>query len=197
MAKLLIRQGATFDSVIRVGTELLGYKAITGITQAAPVVITAPTHGLTTGWPVIIVSNKGMKQLNTDTSVTLQDTDYHPITVINSNSFSINDINSSDYSAYVSGGYVQYKVPHDLSGYMAVMTIGDKSPGTEPLLLTTENGGLTIDATAKTITCFISAVDTAALTWARGEYQLKLIDNNGIVTAFDPDVISVQKAVTT
>jgi hypothetical protein len=197
MAKLTIRQGATFNSVIRVETDQLSYKAITGITQTAPVVITVVGHGLSTGWRAAVVSALGMRQINADNSAPLQDSDYRAVTVLGADSISINEINASGFNLYLSGGYLQFKIPHDLASCTAVMTIGDNNPSTAPLLLTTENGGLTIDATAHTITCFISDANTALISWDRGEYQLKLIDSAGIVTALDPDIVLVQKAVAT
>lgn len=73
---------------------------ITGATQANPCVITANSHGFSTGDTITISDVVGMVQLNQNRYV---------ITVINANSFSLNDlfgnpVNSSAFSAYTSGG---------------------------------------------------------------------------------------------
>lgn len=83
---------------------------ITGITQADPCVVTAASHGLTTGMQVRITGlgsempvARGMNELNNNR---------YSITVINVNSFSLQDpitgedIDSTAYTAYVTGGSV-------------------------------------------------------------------------------------------
>ena len=47
---LSIIQGDTFSQIIRWETEPIVYSPITGITQAAPAVITATSHGVPNGW---------------------------------------------------------------------------------------------------------------------------------------------------
>lgn len=84
--------------------------AITGITQADPCVVTAASHGLSSGMQVRITdlgpqmpTARGMDQLN--------DNRFN-ITVINANTFSLQDpitdedIDSTAYVAYVTGGSV-------------------------------------------------------------------------------------------
>lgn len=68
---------------------------ITGATRANPCVITSASHGLITGQKIIISGVQGMTQLNGTTIYT--------VTVISSNSFSIN-IDSLNFSSYVSDG---------------------------------------------------------------------------------------------
>ena len=74
-------------------TSLTG--SITGATKANPCVITSATHGLATGQKVTITSVAGMTQLNNLTFT---------ITKIDTNSFSLDGINSTGYSTYTSGG---------------------------------------------------------------------------------------------
>lgn len=73
---------------------------ISGASKANPCVITANSHGFSTGDTVTISGVVGMVQLNTNRYI---------ITVINANSFSLSDlfgnaVDSSSYSTYTSGG---------------------------------------------------------------------------------------------
>jgi hypothetical protein len=195
---LVIRQGSSYLDVVRWETEPFIYKPITAISQSAPAVVTAVGHGLTNGWRAAIVSAKGMRQINA-TDITDLD-QFHSVTVVDADNVSFNDINSSGYSAYTSGGYLQFYTPHDLSSYTARMQIKDKVGGNVLLSLTTENGGITIDPTAKTITRTISATDTAAITWTYGVYDMELVAPDGTVTNLNPDgplPVIVQREVTT
>lgn len=78
-------------------------KTITGATAANPCVITSVAHGYATGDEVLISGIKGMTQLNNRSFV---------ITVLTADTFSLQDnfaanINSSAYTAYVSGGIAE------------------------------------------------------------------------------------------
>ncbi len=76
------------------GTFLLSV-AISGATQANPCVIQASTSDLVNGNQVIISGVVGMTQLNGNT---------YTITVIDPTHFSLNGIDSTGFSAYISGG---------------------------------------------------------------------------------------------
>lgn len=76
----------------------LGFIAsINNITQANPAVVTAPGHGLSSNDKVYIYNVKGMTKING-----LQ----YTITVIDENSFSLNGIDSSAFTAYSNRGVV-------------------------------------------------------------------------------------------
>jgi hypothetical protein len=68
---------------------------ITGITQANPAVVTQVNHGFTTGQQIFLSGIVGMTQLN-NRLVT--------ITVLSANTYSLDGVNSTAYSPYVSGG---------------------------------------------------------------------------------------------
>lgn len=197
MTKMIIKQGASFQDVIRWETDQWQYKAITGITKAAPAVVTAAGHGLTDGWRAAIVSVKGMREINSEVDDNGVPETFNPITYIDANSISVNEINAAEFSTYTSGGYLQFRAPHDLASYTARMKIKDRIGGTELLSLTTENGRITIDAAAKTITRTITAADTALITWKTGVYDLELVSPGGIVTAIDSGTVSIQQEITT
>lgn len=68
--------------------------------------------------------------------------------------------------------------PIDLTGMTARMQLRRQYSSSEFILnLTTENGGITIEALTGTITIFISAPDTAVLTGS-GVYDLELINGS-------------------
>jgi hypothetical protein len=70
-------------------------KTITGATQANPVVITANSHGFTTGDEIYIEGVGGMTQLNGRTFY---------VTTLTANTFSLQGEDGTGYTAYTSGG---------------------------------------------------------------------------------------------
>jgi hypothetical protein len=182
------RSGETFQPVLRWGTDTLISKTITGISQAAPVVVTAAGHAIPDGWSVAVVSSKGCTGLN---AVNFQPRgrDWHAATVLSSSTVQLNEVNSADLPAYTSGGFLVYSTPVDLSAITAaVMTIRDV-PGTGTVLKTLAIGtGITLDNTLKTIT---PSFATAALTWTLGYYDLELTDSAGKITQLLDGTISI------
>ena len=195
---LEIHKGKTFTRVIRWETTPFVYKAITGITKAGPAVVTATGHGVPNGWRVAIVSAGGMREINAKHSPP-RPSEFHRATVLTSSTLELNEVNSTDFTTYTSGGYVQYYTPVDLSGYTARMTIRDQVGGTSLLSLTTEVGNLRIalDNTAKTITLTISATDTALATWSEGVYDLEMVSAGSVVTEILAGTIKALDEVTT
>jgi hypothetical protein len=191
-----IVKGKTFDFPVRWENNTYTYSTITGITKAAPAVVSATAHGVPDGWRVAVVSVLGMTQINAKNSPP-KDSDFHIATVGTANALSLNDVNSSEYTAYTSGGYVQYWTPVDLSGFTARMSIKDAVGGTELFRLDTTNSRIVVNNTAKTITLTISATDTASLTFAKGVYDLELVSPSGVVTALLAGKITVTSEITT
>ena len=68
---------------------------ITGATQANPCQITSPGHSLISGTLIYIGNVKGMTQLNAA---------LYTITVVDANNFTLNNTDSTGFSAYTSGG---------------------------------------------------------------------------------------------
>ena len=192
---LTIVQGTTYELPVRWETDPIVYKPITGITKAAPCVITCPSYGAPDGWRVVIVSSLGMTQINAANSPP-RESDYVVSTKLTGDTLELNTVNSAGYSTYTSGGYVQYNTPQDLAGYLARMDIKDKIGGTVLLSLTTENSRIVLDNTTKTITLTISADDTAAITWKKGVYDLEMESSAGVVTALMYGTVTVTKEVT-
>lgn len=171
-----IYQGSTFNEVLRWESSTKVYKNITSIYQSAPMVVTATAHGAPAGWRVKLSNVAGMKEVNS--------TDYIVATEVSEDTLTFNDINAVGYTAYTSGGILEYNQPNSLAGYTAVMQIREKLTSTAVLLeLTTENDMLVLDNVNKTITITIDAVTTAAFTFKTAVYSIELT-NGAVVTPF-------------
>ena len=182
-------QGATFKEVLRWESSTKAYAPITGITKAAPMVITSVAHGIPVGWRGKVTNVVGMKEVNS-TEV------YHTITDTAANTLTINAVNSLGFTDYTSGGVFEYNVPTSLSGKTGRMQIRSKLEDTEVILeLTTENGGIIIDNILKTITIVISATVSASLTFTSAVYSLELIEGSE-VTPFIYGSITLSKEIT-
>lgn len=188
--KLIVYQGSTFSEIIRWETPKKIYKPISDISSTAPAIVTSTAHGIPNGWRVKLGNIAGMKELNS-TSI------YHNIIVISTDTFELNDINAVGYTPYTTGGIVEYYEPKNLTGYTARLQIRPKLDSTEILLeLTTENAGIVIDNVDKTISLYISAINTAIIDWTSGVYSLELVSSTGVVeTILNGDVV-VKREVT-
>ena len=195
---LTIQQGRTFSLALRWESPPVVYRPITAIAQTAPARLTVPAHGVPDGWRVAITNVKGMTEINAEANK-LTSRDYHQATVLDANTVEINDINAAGFKAYTSGGYIQFDTPVDLTGFTARMTIKNRVGGTVLYTLTTENGGIVIDAAANLVTLNISAVDTAAMTFTTGVYDLEMVSGAtpAVVTALLSGRVTVSKEVTT
>ncbi len=170
-----IYQGSTFKESLRWETSTKVYKAITGITKAAPIVITAAGHGVPVGWRIKVTNVNGMKEINSSDT-------YHTVTSTTTDTITLNAVNSLAYTDYTSGGVVEYNEPRSLTGVTARMQIREKLASTTVIdELTTENGGIVIDTVNKTITIVISATDTAAYTFSTAVYSMELIDGTEVI----------------
>lgn len=181
--------GETFQPILRWGSDVLLSKPITAITQAAPVVVTAVGHGVPDGWRVAVVSAKGMTQINS-LSFPPIGTDWHKASVLTADTVQLNKVNSADYAAYLSGGFLVYNTPVTLAGMTGVMTIRDAPlTGTVLVALTsTPAAGLTLNDTTKQI---LPVLATAGLLWSVGYYDLELTDAGGKVTQLLTGTITI------
>ena len=186
-----IYQGSTFNEVLRWESSTKVYVPITNITKSAPVVITANNHGIPIGWRARVTNVVGMKEIN------CSEDEYYQVTGTTTNTATINAVNSLGYTAYTSGGVLEYNQPVDLAGYTARMHIREKLESTSIILqLTTENNRIIIDNVEKTITLRISATDTAALLAPQAVYNLELVSTSGTVTSLTAGNIQLLKEVT-
>jgi hypothetical protein len=87
--------GLFFDNNAMVTHALFGQKAITGATQANPVVITSNAHGLANGETIFIESVGGMTALNNQ---------HFTVANVTTNTFELSGIDGTGYAAYTTGG---------------------------------------------------------------------------------------------
>lgn len=183
-----VYQGSTFKEVLRWESSTLVYKPITGIPKAAPTVIEAVGHGMPVGWRFQVSNVLGMKEINSD--------DYYIASDTTTDSITVNSLNSLGFSTYTSGGVVSYYEPIALAGVTARMQIREKLTSTDVIdELTTENGKLVIDASVKTITILIDALDTAAYEFNTAVYSLE-VTTGGVVVQLSTGTLTLVKEVT-
>jgi hypothetical protein len=188
---LVIYQGSTFSEILRWESSRKVYKPITGITNAAPVIITAPQHNVPDGWRVRFTNVLGMKEINSAADT------YSTSVLKTADTIEINGINSISYTPYASGGVLEYNEPVNLAGYTARMQIRNKLSDTTYLLnMTTENGGIILNNSIKTIELKITAVNSTAITWTSGVYSLELISAEGVVSTLMNGTVTVKQEVT-
>lgn len=188
-----IYQGATFEQVLRWESETKVYVPITNITKSAPVNINVSdaTKLPPIGWRVRVTNVSGMKEMN------MSGDNYELLTGVDGNTVTLNQINSLAYTTYTSGGVLEYNSPVSLAGYTARMQIKAKAKDATPLVtLTTENGGILLDNTLKTITLNISASSTAGLDFTQAVYDLELVSGSGVVKRFAEGSISLKQEIT-
>lgn len=169
-----VYQGSTFSETLRWESATKVYVPITNITKTAPMVVIATDHGVPPNWRTKISGVQGMKEANT--------ADYVLATGVTPNTLTYNSVNALNYTAYTSGGVLEYNQPVDLSQYTARMQIREKvSSATVIKELTSSAGDIVIDNTAKTITIKISAADTALFTFKSAVYSLELVNADVVV----------------
>ncbi len=85
----------------------------------------------------------------------------------------------------------------DLTDYTARMMIKRSTSEAEALLeLTTGNGRIIITVGTGSVMIYLTAIETAALDWARGVYDLELVSIGGEVTRLIEGAVTVLANVT-
>jgi hypothetical protein len=188
-----IYQGSTFQETLRWESETKQYIPISGITQAAPCVITTSgTHTVPVNWRVRVTGVNGMKDINT-----VADDAYYLVTSKTSTTLTLNQVNSAAYGAYTSGGILSWNTPIPLTGYTALMQIRETIESSTVLAeLSTANNGIIIDPVNFTISMKLSAAITGAFNFDAAVYSMELTDNQGTVYPFLSGSISLTKEVT-
>jgi hypothetical protein len=174
-----IYQGSTFQETYRWESETKVYAPISAIAKSAPCVITTTSaHTLPVGWR-FKVAGGGMKELY-PTSDT-----YHIATGTTSTSVTVNQINSLAYTAYTSGGVIEYNQPVDLANYSARMQIRETVDS--PTIIyeaSTANTQITLNNTSKTITITILGNQTQLFSFSTAVYSVELFDSANNVLSF-------------
>lgn len=177
-----VYQGSTFNEIYRWESQTKVYTPILNISKAAPCVITTTSvPNLPVGWRFRVTGAGGMKEINSlpegfylATGVSTVD-----------NKITINAVNSLQYTAYTSGGVVEYGEPASLTGYSARMQIRETVEDTTVIHeATTTNNQIRLDNVAKTIEVLIPASVTQGFTFATAVYSLELFNSSGTVVPF-------------
>lgn len=190
---LVILQGASFSQKLQWCDSEAVHKLITAVQVGLPTLVTAAAHGLSCRTPVWITNVKGPRDLNT---AGYRDVEPRCASVVDEDTLAI-DFDSGSLQPYQSGGVLTYYPPLDLTGYTARMQIRQSIGSPQPLLeLTTEDGGIIIDAATGTVERRIDAAATAALTWTQGVYDLELVDPDGFTTRLAQGSVTVEREVT-
>ena len=203
-----ILQGSAFNVPVRwMDGDRIIRKPITGISIAsgAPRLDVAG-HGCPNGWPTTVTLVKGMTPINAKNAQP-KGADYRATTVIDSNTLEYNavspvDDNGREWPAYISGGFVQWYAPFDLTGKSARMTIRDKIGGT--VLASTEAAHApqnvitaTVDVANNVINIAIPATATDDFAWKKGVYDIEVYSTAADAQRIVQGEIVVSREVTT
>jgi hypothetical protein len=107
-----------YRTSVKVSTATTAAKTITAITKANPVVLTSNTHGLAVGAVVVISGVVGMTEINGVAGVvTAQDT----------NTFTLGGVDSTNFTAYTSGGSATPQTMTQVENVIEVTTQGEEA----------------------------------------------------------------------
>jgi hypothetical protein len=187
-----IYQGSTFTETLRWESETKAYMPISGITQAAPCVITTSSaHTVPINWRVRVTGVNGMKDVNT----VAEDT-YYLVTGKTTNTVTLNQVNSAAYATYTSGGILSWNMPVPITGYTAQMQIRETLESETVIAeLSSSNGRIIIDPVNYTISMKLSAAITAGFNFDSAVYSMELTDAQGVVFQFLNGSITLVKEI--
>jgi hypothetical protein len=182
-------QGSTFQETYRWESETKVYVPIQAIQKSAPCSITTQqAHGLPIGWRFRVAGAGGMKEINST-----QDGYYLASNTTNT-TIEINSVNSLQYTAYTSGGVVEYNQPVDLAGYNARMQIRETVDSTTVIHeATTTNGQLEVNNTNKFIRLTLLGNITQGFTFTTAVYSIELYNGNNVVPFINGNLTLVQE----
>lgn len=188
-----IYQGSTFQETLRWESETKTYVPISAITRDAPCTITTSAHTIPVGWRIRVANVAGMKEINTTS-----DDAYYLVTAKTSTTITLNKVNSLGYTAYTSGGVVEYNTPVPLTGYTALMQIRETLDSTTVIhqMTSAAGGGIQINTSDSTIFLTIPASITTNFTFDSAVYSLELTNSSGVVTPFMAGNLTLVREVT-
>lgn len=193
-----LRRGASTNIPIRIETGVLSFKSITGLSNSAPLRVTAVGHGLPDGWRVAFM-NTPWDEINTEWD-SMDDSNLRTISFVSVDTFDVVGLNSAGFSTYTSGGQIAYYSPLDLTQFASArMDIRTKVGGTLLGAYTTANGRLQLDTVNKVVRILLTAADTMLIKAGSWVFDLELVTSGGDVTAVcGPDsIVTVLPEVTT
>jgi hypothetical protein len=185
-----VAAGETWHPTIPWSTDTYVSVPITGISQAAPVTITAPGHAMPDGWPCAVVGAQGMTQINAE-RYPPAGSDWQKGHAIDPDTVQLNAVSSAGFTPWTSGGFLVYPKPGLVAGMIVTLTIwGDPNDTNPPLVtLSSNTGGIALDMTLMTIT---PTLQTASLPWTTGYYRLDATDASGNVTQLAQGTLTIE-----
>jgi len=119
-----IRKGSTHKIQLRFEQKSVRYVAVSGVTSAAPVVITATGHEMPDGWRCAFSAIKGGPAALNAAHKPPRDKEYFKGKVIDANTIELNSVNGKEWSAYTAAsGILQFNLPVDLTNCTVMMQI--------------------------------------------------------------------------
>lgn len=173
-----IYQGSTFQETYRWESETKVYVPIQGIQKSAPCQLTTQAnHNVPQGWRFRVVGAGGMKEINSLPEA------YYLATSVTNTGIEINQLNSLNFTAYTTGGVVEYNQPVPLANYSARMQIRETVDSTTVLHeATTANSQIVVNDTNKTIQITILGSVTQNFDFTTAVYSIELFNGNNVVT---------------
>lgn len=110
------------------------------------------------------------------------------------NKIEINQVNSLGYTAYTSGGVVEFNQPIPLTGLAARMQIRESVDSTTVIHeATTQNNQIVLDNTNKTIQITLLGNVTQNFNFATAVYSLELYNGNNVIPFINGNITLVQE----
>jgi hypothetical protein len=164
--------GESLDIAIRQEQATLAYKTISGMSQTAPLRVTATGHGLPNGWRAGVQNAKGANQFNVPWN-RIRDADLQRIKFIDANTVEFPAINAAAWPAWTSGGQLVFYPPLDLSIYTKAELIITNPESQTETIFSSADGKLEIDTATASIWIRLPA-DTSA-EFFPGEWPVQLL----------------------
>lgn len=191
---LNISIGSPIDITFQLTSPPLRYGVIQAITNTAPARFTVANHGLSADDKVWITRCRGIDKRINSQFEEIGAATLHDIEVIDSNTFSINAINSVGWGSYTANsGVVNCLTPVNTTGVFIQMqmrrNINDSTPA---INLTSTNGGVIISNNG---VIYVRG-DTNNLTPGSYLYSIEVTYPSGDVDRVLEGVVIVQREVT-
>lgn len=164
--------GATLNQPLLLMQPVYQYRPITGLAGTAPVRLQVPAHGLPGDWLVWCEGVPNWPDLNQDKARSPGRLAH----VVDPDTLEFNDLAGQGRTA--ASGLLVYRLPVDLTGCEIRAEI--RGEGAAPILLTQGNDGVLLQGLGRVL-LILTAEQTAAISWARGEWDLTITHPDGTV----------------
>ena len=172
------------------------------MSKSAPLRIGATGHGILDGWPVAVMGAGGMTNLNApwdEIDKGRLDRYLRRSTLVDADNIDINQVNSSGFSAYTSGGQLVFYTARSVLVRVRRMDVKTSIGGAIIATFNTADGTLAIDSADSTI-WFKPAIVTPIVIPARDYYfdiELVRADDSVLALCAAESVLTVLPEATT